>query len=119
MTDDKKIVDGLGAFNESLNRSRKQITSARANDISEDAETEYRRFIEDLSRKKRKLERARFNRLDMSPENALSLKLAQNFIPEEFVDADIKDSIDLRNIIIKIEVAVERFKHLFGKDLDV
>lgn len=112
-------VEVKGALLNSLQRSRKQITSARAESIGEDGEIVYRRKIEDMNIRKRQLVRNRTNRLDMSPDNAMSLQLAKNFNPEEFADADINDSIELRNLDIKLDVAKERYEFLFGRKINL
>jgi hypothetical protein len=117
MADENKEVKG--ALLDSLNRSRKQITNARAQSIGEDAELVYRRRVEDLNIRKKQLERARDNRLDMSPDNAMSLSVAKNFNADEFAESDLKDSVELRTIDIKLDVAQERYEFLFGKTLSL
>ena len=109
----ENIDEVKGAFIESLTRNNKQIRSDRATAISEDAELLYKREIEDLTVQMRKIEREREGMLDLSPENAMSLKLASDFDAKEFVRKDLEIGVKIRNLLIKLEIAKERYKHLF------
>ena len=103
-----------GAFLESLVRNNKKIRQDRAEAIGEDAQIRYKREVEDLEIKIRQLNRERESMLDMSPENAMSLVLASDFDSKAFVEKDIAMGVEMRNLQIKLEIASERFAHLFG-----
>lgn len=103
-----------GAFLESLKRNNKQIRDDRAMEISEDAEMTYKRKIEDMERGIVKMERDRRNMLDLSPENAQSLKLASDFNADEFVSKDLDLAKRIRNEKIALNLAKKSYNHLFG-----
>ena len=103
-----------GAFIDSLKRNNKQIREDRATAIAEDAETFYRRKVEDIQNNLRKMRRDQENMLDMSPENSMSLKIASDFSGEDYVTKDLELGIKIRNEEIRYEVAKKRYDHLFG-----
>lgn len=102
-----------GAFIESLKRNSKQIKSDRALAIAEDAETEMKRRIEDLIRDIRKMEREREARLDMSPDNVTSLKMALDFNATEFVNQELEYGERLFIMGRKLQILQERYNYLF------
>lgn len=104
-----------GLFRSSLKRNNKQIRDDRADGISEDAQLGYQRKIQDLRMEHKRLTRQRNNMLDLSPTNAQSLMLGEDFNSTKFVDDDIKIGVELRNLDIKIEIAEARYKILFGE----
>ena len=103
-----------GAFISSLKRNNKQIRDDRATAIAEDAQIMYRRQVEDLEVKIKRMKRDRENMLDLSPENAMSLKLASDFNSEEYVKKDIDLGVNIRNAEIKLEIAQKQYDYLFG-----
>lgn len=112
MADTEKKIGG--AFNESLRRNNGKIRQDRADAISEDTELVYKRKIEDIELNIKRLKRSQDNMLDLSPTDAQSLTLANDFDSAKFCDTDMKISIDIRNESIKLELARERFAVLFG-----
>lgn len=105
-----------GAFFDSLTRNNKQIRSDRAQAITEDAQTLYRRQIEDLELKIRRMSRERENMLDLSPTHAQSLVLATDFDAAAFVEKDIKLGVDIRNDMIRLDIAKKQYAELFGSN---
>ena len=105
-----------GSFMTSLKRSNKEIREDRALSIAKATETVYRRYLEDLQADKEELERQRTNLLDLSPDNATSLKLASNHNAADFLKRDEQIGIEMRKIDIKIEIVGKRYKELFGGD---
>lgn len=103
-----------GAFLATLTRNNKQIRSDRALSISEDAQTYYKRQIEDMQIELKRLARERVNMLDLSPTTATSLTLASDFNAGEFVAKDIEIGVKMRNLSIKLDIAQESYKNLFG-----
>ena len=103
-----------GAFVESLKRNNKKIRNDRAVSITEDTELLYKRAVEDLKVKLRKMQRDRESMLDLSPTNALSLTLASEFDCDEFVTKDLDLGFQIRQVELKLEIAEAQYKHLFG-----
>jgi hypothetical protein len=103
-----------GAFIDSLKRNNKQIREDRATAITEDAQLLYKREIEDLEVQIKRMKREQENMLDLSPENAMSLKLASDFDAKAYVNKDIELGVKIRNSEIKLEIASKRYNYLFG-----
>ena len=97
-----------GAFILSLKRNNKQIRDDRATAIAEDAQLIYKREIEDLEVDIKRMDRDQENMLDLSPENATSLKLASDFDARDYVNKDIELGVKIR-----LEIARKQYKHLF------
>ena len=109
--------ENKGAFLESLVRNNRKIIEDRALAIFEDAELIFKRKVEDLQVKLNRLKRSRENMLDLSPNNATSLIVAADFNAEEYVNKDMSLGIEIRNTAIELEIAKDRYKYLFGKEL--
>jgi hypothetical protein len=103
-----------GAFLASLKRNNKQIRDDRATAIAEDAQIMYRREVEDLEVQIKRMKRDRDNALDLSPTDAMSLKLASDFNSKEFVRKDIELGVNIRNAEIQLEIAKKQYEILFG-----
>lgn len=103
-----------GAFLSSLKRNNKAIRDDRAEAIGEDAQVLYRRQIEDLRLAIRRMERDQENMLDLSPDTAISLKLASDFNATEYVMKDLDLGVKIRNESIRLEIAEKRYAYLFG-----
>ncbi|ATL46139.1 hypothetical protein COR50_02580 [Chitinophaga caeni] len=108
-----------GAFIDSLRRNNAKIREDRAIAIAEDAQLIYKRETEDLSLMIKKLKREQENMLDMSPTDANSLVLASDFDAKSFVSKDLELAVKIRNLEIKLELAVRRYQHLFGGNLNL
>lgn len=111
--EDKPVPQG--AFFDSLRRNNQKIRADRAEAITEDAQTIYRRAIEDLELKIRRMQRERENMLDLSPTHAQSLVLATDFDAAAFVEKDVKLGVDIRNDSIRLEIAKKQYVELFGE----
>jgi len=103
-------------FIESLQRNNDQIREDRARIIGEDAELIYRRRVEDIELKIKRLEREQEGLTDISPLDKNSLTFA-DFQPEAFVQKDIELSLIIRNLNIQLELTKKRFEYLFGKKI--
>lgn len=103
-----------GAFLDSLKRNNKQIREDRAQAIGEDAQIVYKRRIEDMQMKLKRLKRDRENMLDMSGDNALSLKVATDFDADVFTQTDLRIGVEIRELEIQLEIAEKRYDYLFG-----
>lgn len=103
-----------GAFITSLKRNNAKIRADRAASIAEDAQLIYKRKVEDLDVQIKRLKRDRENMLDLSPTDAHSLVLASDFNSAEFTQKDIEIGVNIRNLEIMLEIAQDRYKHLFG-----
>jgi len=102
-------------FIEALKRNNDQIREDRANTIFEDSELIYRRRIEDIELKIKRLSREQDGAIDISPLDKNSLSFA-DFNPDSFVQSDIELSLKIRNLKIQFEIAKERYEYLFGKN---
>ena len=104
-----------GTFLRDLTRNFKDIKTSYAEACNEDLETAYRRKIEDLCREIRKCEREREDQiLKLSPTHAGSAKL-ESINATQFCEDDVKIGISKRNLIIQLEITVERYEILFGR----
>lgn len=103
-----------GAFIESLKRNNKQIRDDRATAIGEDAELVYKRMIEDLTMSIRKYKREQESMLDLSPSDKNTLVLASDFDAQRWAEKDTDLALKIRNTEIKLELAQNRYNHLFG-----
>ncbi|REC45811.1 hypothetical protein [Chryseobacterium sp. 5_R23647] len=106
--------DLIPRFIESLQRNNDKIREDRARTIGEDSELIYRRRVEDIELKIKRLEREQEGLIDISPLDKNSLTFA-DFQPEAFVQKDIELSLLIRNLNIQLEVSTKRFEYLFGK----
>lgn len=112
---DKLMEDELKPrFIESLQRNNDQIREDRARTIGADSELIYRRRVEDIELKIKRLEREQEGLIDISPLDRNSLTFA-DFNPEAFVQKDMELSLTIRNLNIQLEVTRKRFEYLFGK----
>ena len=101
-------------FIESLKRNNDQIREDRANIIGADSELIYRRLVEDIDLKIKRLEREQEGLTDVSPLDKNSLTFA-DFQPEAFVQKDLELALTIRNLNIQLEITRTRFEYLFGK----
>lgn len=113
MTDDNKIE---GSFYANLARNNSKIRGDRAIAITEDAQLLYKREVEDMELRLKKLNRERESMLDLSPTTADSLILASDFNAESFVKKDIDLGVQVRNLEIAIGIAKTRYQYLFTGD---
>lgn len=114
MTIEVKEEELAGAFVASLKRRSGKIKDDRATAIAEDVQLIYKRTVEDLQTAIKRLKRTQENAMDVSPENALSLKPANDFDTTAFVAKDLEFSVEIRKLEIKLELAEARYKYLFG-----
>lgn len=102
-----------GSFYANLNRNNSKIRGDRAIAITEDAQLLYKRELEDMEMRLKRLTRERESMLDLSPTSADSLILASDFNAESFVKKDIDLGIQIRNLEIAISIAKNRYAYLF------
>jgi len=107
-------VPATGAFVESLKRNNSKIRADRADAIAEDTQMLFKRTMEDLDLKLKRMRREQENMLDLSPTDATSLVLASDFDSAAYVEKDIGLGVDIRNGEIKLEIAKKRYEYLFG-----
>lgn len=110
-------VEVKGAFAESLYRNNRKIRQDRADQIIEAAQLTYKRECEDLFLSMKQLRREQENMLDLSPTDSRSLVLASDFSARDYVAKDISVGVKIRNVEIKLEIAMARYKSLFGETL--
>jgi hypothetical protein len=102
-----------GALASSLLRNRRQIVEERAIGVFEDAELVFKRKKEDLEKDIKKLIRARDAKLDLSPSNATSMILAENFNADKFMVDDLEISKEIRQKTILLAIVTARYNYLF------
>ena len=102
-----------GSFYANLNRNNSKIRGDRAIAITEDAQLIYKREVEDMELRLKKLNRERESMLDLSPTSADSLILASDFNAAAFVKKDIDLGVQVRNLEIAIQIAQSRYQFLF------
>ena len=110
--ENKELVQG--ALYQSLQRTNAQIRQERGDAIAEDLEMTYKREVEDVEMKLKRLKRKQVNMFDFSPTNAQSLVMAKELDSQEIKDQDLAIALDIRNTEIKLELAKARYEHLFG-----
>jgi len=110
-------TEATGLFNESLIRSNKQIKADRAQEITEEVETVYRRKVEDMGLKLKRLKMKQRSALDFSPDSAMSLKPANTIDADVFADEDLKFGREIRDLEILYTLACKRYTELFGKHI--
>lgn len=108
-----KTDEMAGSFYANLNRNNSKIRGDRAIAITEDAQLLYKRELEDMEMRLKRLTRERDNMLDLSPTSADSLILATDFNAESFVKKDIELGVQIRNLGITLEIAQSRYELLF------
>lgn len=96
-----------------------QNVTDRAVAIVEDAELIYGRSIQDLEMEIKRFKRDRENLLDLSPDNAQSLKLASDFDAQAFVMKDQELAMKIRNKNIQLNLAKQAYNELFGSKYNV
>ncbi len=101
-------------FVDALRRNNDQIREDRAKAIAEDSELIYKRRIEDIELKIKRLSREQESAIDISPLDKNSLTFA-DFNPDSFVEKDIEVSLKIRNLKIQFEITKNRYEYLFGK----
>lgn len=103
-----------GLFEASLKRSNTKIREDRATAIVDNTQLLYKRQIEDLQVIIKQTRMEQDNLLDLSPTSADSLVLANDFDAKKYVERDIELGVKIRNLEIKLEIAVKRYAILFG-----
>ena len=113
------ILESEGALYQSLKRNSKEIKNDRAETIAEDLEMTFKRGVEDIARRLKRLVRERNNMFDFSPTNTQSLVLAKDLDSNEILFKDTNLSVEIRQVEIELELAKDRYTYLFGKTLTV
>ena len=106
-----------GTFVTSLKRNNTKIKADRAEAIAEDTEMIYRRKIEDMRIRIKRYGRNQDNMLDLSPDNALNLKPAEDHDPDQWIAKDLDLALKIREETIKLDLAIARYTTLFGGNL--
>jgi len=105
-----------GRFLQSMLRNPKAVKASRAMSIHEETQLKYQSRIDLLRLEIKKQERTLDDMLDLSPDNALSLKLATDFNSDDFVDKQIVLRVQIRQNMIKLKEAEKGYVHLFGEN---
>jgi len=103
-----------GRFLGSLVRSNRQIKAGRAESMADSTKIVYRRRVEDLVAKVKKLKRESIDALDLSGDSALSLKMISNYDENAWVQADVERRMEIRNTMIQLSAVYAGYADLFG-----
>ena len=117
MSDETKVQESPvveGALYQSLRRNNKEIRQDRADTIAEDLEMAFSRGVQDLEMKLKRLIRERDAMYDFSPTNSQSLVMAKEVHGDEIIIKDYQLSIQIRQVEIELDIAKNRYTHLFG-----
>ena len=109
---------GNGFLGTSLSRSPKQILLDRGKDFYVDMERTYRRQVEDHKIDLDRLRSKQNRKFDFSPTSKDSL-LVGSVDPREVMREDLEQSLEIREMRIKLEEAVVRYNHLFGDTFNI
>ena len=111
------VKDTKGIFVDNLERRNSKIKLDRAKAIAQDAEFTFKRDVEDIKNRIRRLTRDREDMLDLSGENAFStMPTAGDFNDAQFSIDYRKISLKIRDLQIEFEVAKDDYYYLFGKE---
>lgn len=108
-----------GALYQSLNRNNRQIKADRAEVIGEDLEMEFNRSVHDAAKDLKRARRERENMYDLSPTNTTTLVLAEELDAPLILKRDTELSLKIRELEIILDIRKERYKYLFGTEIDV
>lgn len=103
-------------FEKNLKQNYREIRESRAKALTEDTEIEYRRTVEDKYRRVRNIDRTVENQLlDLCPKSTTSTQVGPaDYKADEFVKRDLQNALDRREMVIELEVAVDRYEYYFG-----
>ena len=106
-----------GVFLSNLTKNFKQIKQDRAESVTEDVETEYRRHIEDLCKAVRDKERTLQNLfLTMVPTTAFeNTVVPADFNANAFMMQEQKVCLEKKALIETLEIMLDRYEYLFGR----
>lgn len=107
--------DVKGNFLQSLLRGPGAIKATKAMSIYEETKMKFQAKVDELRLDIRKKEREMEDRLDLSPDDALSLKFAANFDCESFVNEQINTCNLISKSKLRLKEAEARFEYLFGE----
>lgn len=109
--------ESYGSFVESLERKNNKIKLDRAKAIAQDAEFTFKRDVEDIKNRIRKLTRNREDMLDLSGTNAFStMPTASDFKDAAFSKEYRAFGKELHNLNIEFELAKADYEFLFGRE---
>ena len=114
MSEKDKVLEEEGMFGFNLKRNAKQIREDRADAIIKKAEKKYRREIEDMLDEVESLETEQLGLIDLSPNKATDLMIANDFDDDAYVKKDIQIGMKKREILIEIDIAKEQYVKRFG-----
>lgn len=109
-----------GLFYQNLTRDFKKLKADRAESVTEDAEIAYKRRIEDYCRDLREISRRRENlMLELAPTTTFDTSVVPaDFNVNTFMTEDEKLGLRNRELLIKLEIMLERYETLFGEYTD-
>jgi hypothetical protein len=112
-TPSDQLKEMKGSFVTSLRRNNKQIRDDRALAIAEDAELIFKREVEDLTTSLKLAKRERDAMLDLGGTSTTNIIAQSDFNAKAFVQKDLELGLKIRNLVIELEIATERYNELF------
>lgn len=110
-----------GVFLANLTKNFKQIKQERAESVTEDVETTFRRHIEDLCKDIRDIDRTLQNLfLSMAPTTALeNTVVPADFNASAFMKKEQELGLERRKLLITLRIMLERYEYYFGEYANV
>lgn len=112
----KTYDEPKGALFASLSRKNSKIKRDRAEAIAEHTQLVLKRKVEDLEIELKNLSREQRNMLDLSPESIDSLKVANDFKADEWVNNYTELGLRIRNTKIQLKIAKDSYAYLFDSE---
>jgi len=113
--ENQEELKASGYLDTSLARNNKTIRADRGEAIKEDLEIIYKRGVEDIEIRIKRLSRERLNMFDFSPTNAQSLVLVKDLDAQDIHQKDMVIRAKLRNEKINLGLAKEAYNFLIGE----
>ena len=105
------MAEKKGLFLSELQKDKTKLTQARVSAINESSELKYKRTIEDIEVGIKDLTMQQSALLDLS--NQGEIAKASEFNADQFVDRDIKISLEIEKLNLVLGVAKKRYDLLF------
>lgn len=116
---DTELAGKHGRFASTLTRNNKKIRADRALTIIDAAQMKYKREIEDSMLKIKKIKRIMEAQLDLSPTDANSLKLVDEFDESDFVSRRREGLRSIFQEEVLLKEMIEDYKELFGETIAI
>lgn len=117
--DDLEAIAGSGMVGQMLGRTSGQVKRDRAANIAEELKVFAKQKIDRTDREIRRLQRGLKNHFDFSPDNTLSLVMAENVEAEDVIEKDFDAVVEIAQLKRKNQYWKLRYNYLFGNEYEV